>query len=62
MKEFLPGAQTIYRHAEQESGFSPPGESCLHLDAITAHVEKHIGPVDKVMHELISDKVHHPER
>ncbi|MBL8896970.1 MAG: suppressor of fused domain protein [Planctomycetes bacterium] len=33
-------------------------EEASHLDAITAHVEKHFGKVELVFHELISDELH----
>jgi Suppressor of fused protein (SUFU) len=42
---------------EPGRGFVPPsGES--HLEEITAHVERCYGPVRRVLHEVISDRVH----
>ena len=28
------------------------------IDAITAHIEKHLGPVEQVFHEIVSPTVH----
>ncbi len=38
------------------SNAPPAGES--HLEDITAHVERCFGPVRRVMHEIVSDRVH----
>ncbi|MCB9884298.1 MAG: suppressor of fused domain protein [Planctomycetes bacterium] len=47
----------VLRHRDPQKPFAPPsGES--HLEAITAHVERHFGPVDEVFHEIVSDQVH----
>lgn len=46
----------IYRHGEPK-GFEPAsGESSI--EEISEHIEKHIGEIHMVFHELISDKVH----
>lgn len=41
----------------RELPFQPPGGE-EHLEEITAHVERHFGPVARVHHELLSDHVH----
>ncbi len=49
--------ERVLRHQDLNKPFTPPsGES--HLEAITAHVEKHFGKIENVFHELISDQVH----
>ena len=35
-----------------------PQHSAVHLEDIEAHVEKHIGKIDTVFHEILSDLVH----
>lgn len=48
----------IYRHKPKESEtFTPPsGDS--RLEEITAHIEKYVGKIDMVWHEIISEHVH----
>lgn len=48
----------IYRYDENSKRpfEGPSGESSL--EAITDHIEKHVGEVSMVFHELISDQVH----
>jgi hypothetical protein len=46
----------IYRHEEALPWAPPPGEE--YIEQISAHIEKHLGPVETVFHELVSDKVH----
>lgn len=36
----------------------PPAQEGVHREAIERHLEKHIGPVATVFHELVSDLVH----
>lgn len=56
--EESPSGQPIYRHEDRERDFEPAIGDEETIEAITAHVEKHIGGIDKVWHELISDLVH----
>lgn len=56
--EESPSGQPIYRHEDRERGFEPASADTDTIDAITAHIERHIGEIDKVWHELISDLVH----
>ncbi len=48
----------IYRHKAREiEGFTPP-PSEGNIDEITVHIERYVGKVDHVFHELISELVH----
>ena len=46
----------IYQHGEALPWAPPPGEE--YIEQISEHVETHLGPVETVFHELVSDKVH----
>ena len=46
----------IYRHGE-ELPWAPPAEEGA-VEEISAHIERHLGPVETVFHEIVSDKVH----
>jgi hypothetical protein len=46
----------IHRHGEATPWEPPHGEECI--EEISAHVEKHLGPIEKVFHEIVSDTVH----
>lgn len=46
----------IYRHGEALPWAPPPGEE--YIEQISDHIEKHLGPIETVFHELVSDKVH----
>jgi hypothetical protein len=53
------GGSDILVYEDGETRLSvAPKSTCLHLDDITKHVEKHFGPVTLVLHELASDQVH----
>jgi Suppressor of fused protein (SUFU) len=54
--EQSPGGSRIYRHGEP--GDPPPGEQSPFAEAIEAHVERHIGPIGQVFHELVSEYAH----
>lgn len=44
-------------HHDEPAPFQPPmGELCL--EQIAAHIEQHVGPIETVFHELVSDAVH----
>lgn len=40
--------QPIYRHAEPAPSAPPAGEE--NIEAISAHIERHLGPVDSDFH------------
>lgn len=47
----------VYRYDDGEKPWEPvQGEECI--EEISDHIEKHIGAVDMVFHEIISDTVH----
>ncbi|MCU0292435.1 MAG: suppressor of fused domain protein [Thermoanaerobaculaceae bacterium] len=49
----------ILRHGpEDETRFETAAGDEASIEQIGAHVERHVGPVDRVFHELISDLVH----
>lgn len=50
--------QPIYRHQERERDFEPVIGDSDNIDAITEHIQQHIGKVATVFHELVSDLVH----
>lgn len=52
----LSGAPVFTYTDGEKEWQSPQGE--MHLEEISAHIEKHIGPIHKVLHELVSDTVH----
>lgn len=57
--EYSEGGSPIYRHQERNQWQTPqaePSETCL--EQISDHIERHLGPVKTVFHELISDTVH----
>ena len=46
----------IYYHGPEKAWEPANGEECL--EQISAHVEKHLGKIQTVLHELVSDAVH----
>lgn len=46
----------IYRHAESAPWQAPQGEECI--DQISDHIERYLGKIETVLHEVISDTVH----
>jgi hypothetical protein len=46
----------IYRHGEALPWAPPQGEEFI--EEIGGHIERHLGPVASVYHEIVSDKVH----
>ena len=57
-EEESPSGQPIYRHEDRERDFELPIGDEETIDAISAHIEEHIGEIDQVWHELVSDLVH----
>lgn len=49
---------TIYRHEYRNREFEPATGDSENIEAISEHIEQHIGPIESVFHELISDMVH----
>jgi hypothetical protein len=48
----------IYRHAQPEPGFHPPETAGRFLPEISDHIERHIGPIESVFHEIVSEFAH----
>ncbi|WP_285309427.1 MULTISPECIES: suppressor of fused domain protein [Stenotrophomonas] len=51
-----PGGSPILVHSRQKDFTPAQGES--HIEAISAHIERHLGPISGVFHEIVSDLVH----
>ncbi|HYQ23261.1 suppressor of fused domain protein [Stenotrophomonas sp.] len=51
-----PGGSPILVHTREKDFTPAQGES--HIEAISAHIERHLGPISGVLHEIISDLVH----
>jgi len=51
-----PGGSPILVHSREKHFTPAQGES--HIEAISAHIERHLGPISGVFHEIISDLVH----
>ncbi len=48
----------IYRHEHRDRDFEIAVGDSENIEAISDHVEKHLGPIKQVFHELVSDMVH----
>lgn len=48
----------IYRHEHRSRDFELATGNEVHIEAISDHIEAHIGPIEMVFHEIISDLVH----
>lgn len=58
-QEKSPSNDPVYRYENtQPKEFQPAFGDEQNIDAISHHIEKHIGKIDSVFHEIISDLVH----
>lgn len=48
----------ILRHEERKTEYTPATGDNESIDLISDHIEKHIGPIEYVFHEIVSDLVH----
>lgn len=48
----------IHRYEPRNEGWTPPDLSDSSMEAISAHIETHVGPIANVWHEIVSDLVH----
>jgi hypothetical protein len=48
----------IYRHKPREEKWKPPHHPGKYLEEIDAHIERYVGKVETVFHEIFSDLVH----
>jgi hypothetical protein len=55
--ELSPSGAPIYRH-EEAAPFELADGDATTISAISDHIERHLGPVRGVYHEILSDKVH----
>ena len=49
---------TIFRHELRDRDFEIATGNEQNIEAVSNHIERHIGPVEMVFHEIISDLVH----
>lgn len=52
-----PNPSRIVRHDARPEGWVPP-QGDDHMQQISDHIERHVGPIAMVFHELVSDHVH----
>lgn len=55
-QEFTKGGSPIYHYDDEKPFEAVKGEECL--EEISDHINKHLGEIDWVFHELVSDTVH----
>jgi len=48
----------IYRHKAKDREWIAPENEGLHLEEIQTHLDEHLGTVETVFHELVSDVIH----
>ena len=58
MEEISGSGAPIYRHEARERDLELPSDPARNVESVTAHVERFLGPVDAVLHEMVSDRVH----
>lgn len=56
--EVTSGGSSVHRYEARMRDLELAAGDSENIELIDAHIEKHIGPVDTVFHELISDLVH----
>jgi hypothetical protein len=56
-EERSPGGSRIFRHEQARPG-EPVGWDSPVLDAVQGHVERHVGPIESVFHEIVSEGIH----
>jgi glycerophosphoryl diester phosphodiesterase len=58
MSEVSGGGSEILRHQPREREFEPTGGDAELVEAVDAHLARHVGEPEEVFHELVSDLVH----
>jgi hypothetical protein len=48
----------IYRHKARERQWTAPQHAGEHFEELETHIEKHIGEIGTVFHEIVSDLIH----
>lgn len=56
--EVSPGGSQMLRHNERTVPFDVTHGDAESIEAISNHIEEHIGPIEYVLHEIVSDLVH----
>ncbi len=56
--EYSESGAPIYSHNEPDREMELVSGNPENIEKIAAHIEQHIGPVERVFHEIISDMVH----
>jgi predicted Zn finger-like uncharacterized protein len=56
--EYSEAGTPIYRHTARQKEFTPVAGDANSIEAISNHIEAHLGPVAGVFHEIVSDLVH----
>ncbi|MGE0706538.1 MAG: suppressor of fused domain protein [Planctomycetota bacterium] len=56
--EVTPGGSRVYHYGSRTVPEHEAHGDAEHIDRISAHIEQHLGKVDLVFHELVSDLVH----
>lgn len=56
--EVSPGGSQLLRHKERTVPFQITHGDADSIEAISNHIEEYIGPIDHVLHEIVSDLVH----
>ncbi|RYG93976.1 MAG: suppressor of fused domain protein, partial [Alphaproteobacteria bacterium] len=56
--EYSESDSPILRHQPRETDWEPAVGSGEAIEAISAHIEKYVGKIDMVYHEIVSDLVH----
>ncbi len=57
-KEYSESGDPIYRYDNAERKEFTPATGTENIEAISDHIEQHIGKIDSVFHEIVSDIVH----
>lgn len=56
--EVTEGGSTVYRHEAGQREFQPAVGDDANIERISDHIERHIGKIENVFHEIVSDLVH----
>lgn len=56
--EVTPDGSRVYKHGRRTVPERIVHGDADYVDAVSSHIEKHIGPIEMVWHEIVSDLVH----
>jgi hypothetical protein len=57
-QEKTPNGAPIYRYSESQHKDFEPASGESHIEEISEHIEKYLGPIESVLHEIVSPLVH----